>query len=359
MRSFAFLLLSGLLLAPALYAQSAPSPDGPPPTVAPSPEDAQPDQSVTTIRVNSNLVSFFFTAYDKRGALIPDLTKDDCQVLEDKKPQKIRNFTAEVNQPLTLGILLDTSGSQQNVLPLEQQSGSEFLRQILEKKDEAFLISFDVEVNLLEDYTNNAGQLSRAMNKAVINTAGGGGSGGIPGLGQGTIPTQGEPKGTLLYDAVVLASHDKLASETGRKALILLTDGGDQGSKYRIQDAIAAAQRANAIVYVILIADHNFYNGGNIMLGGYSGPQQMQRLADATGGRVINVGDNGKRLEQAFNEIQDELRTQYLLSYVPENKNFDGRYRAVSVQCSQAGKKLSVQARKGYYAVAADDSGDQ
>jgi VWFA-related protein len=359
MRRLGFFLLPAFLLVPALHAQSAPSPDGPPPAVAPSPEDAQPDQSVTTIRVNSNLVSFYFTAYDKRGALIPDLTKTDCQVLEDKKPQKIRDFSAEVNQPLTLGILLDTSGSQQTVLPLEQQAGSEFLHQILETKDEAFLISFDVDVNLLEDYTNNAGELSRAMDKAVINTGAGNGSFGVPGLGQGTIPTQGAPKGTLLYDAVVLAAHDKLSSETGRKAMILLTDGEDEGSKYRIQDAIEAAQRANAIVYVILLADHRFYNGGNIMLGGYTGDQQMRRLTDATGGRVINVGNDGKRLQQAFNEIQDELRTQYLLSYVPENKNFDGRYRAVSLQCTQGGQKVNIQARKGYYAVPADDDSNQ
>jgi VWFA-related protein len=359
MRRFAFLLLPAFLLVPALHAQSAPSPDGPPPTVAPSPEDAQPDQSVTTIRVNSNLVSFYFTAYDKRGALIPDLAKNDCEVTEDKKPQKIRNFNAEVNQPLTLGILLDTSGSQQNVLQLEQQAGSEFLHQILEKKDEAFLISFDIDTNLMEDYTNNAGELSRAMNQAVINTGAGNGSFGVPGLGQGTIPTQGAPKGTVLYDAVVLASHDKLSSETGRKALILLTDGQDEGSKYRIQDAIEAAQRANTIVYVILVADHSFYNGGNIMLGGYDGARQMSRLTEATGGRVITVGNNGKKLQQAFNEIQDELRTQYLLSYVPENKNFDGRYRAVNIDCSRGGKKLKIQARKGYYAVPADDSADQ
>ena len=359
MRRFALLLLSALLFAPALRAQSAPSPDGPPPTVAPSPDDAQPDQSVATFRVNSNLVSFYFTAYDKRGALIPDLAKDDCQVTEDKKPQKIRNFSAEVNQPLTLGILLDTSGSQQSVLPLEQQAGSDFLHQILEKKDEAFLISFDIDVNLMEDYTNNPGELSRAMNKAVINTGAGNGSFGVPGLGQGTIPTQGAPKGTLLYDAVVLASHDKLSAETGRKAMILLTDGQDEGSKYRIQDAIEAAQRANAIVYVILVADHSFYNGGNIMLGGYNGAEMMRRLTEATGGRVIQVGNNGRKLQQAFNEIQDELRTQYLLSYIPENKNFDGRYRAVNIQCSQTGKKLNIQARKGYYAVPADDTPDQ
>ncbi len=349
-------ILSLLLLAPALYAQSAPSPDAPPVSTAPPPDDAQTGQPVTTLRVNSNLVSLYFTVRDKHGALIPNLTREDCQVLEDKKPQKIRNFNAEANQPLTLGILLDTSGSQMNVLPLEQQAGSAFLHSVLREKDEAFLISFDVDVDLLEDYSNNAGTLSRAMNKAVINTAGGNGSAGIPGLGQGTIPTQGAPKGTLLYDAVDLASNDKLRQETGRKAMILLTDGEDQGSKYRVQDAIEAAQKANSIVYVILIADRGFYSGGSIMLGGYTGDAQMRRMTEATGGRVIDVGNNGKKLQAAFDQIEEELRTQYVISYIPGNTNFDGKYRAVDVQCK--GDGLKVQARKGYYAVPQDDGAD-
>ncbi len=354
MHRLAFTLLPLLWLAPALRAQSAPSPDAPPVSTAPAPaEDAPSGAPVTTLRVNSNLVSIYFTVRDKHGALIPNLTRDDCRVLEDKKEQKIRNFEAKADQPLTLGMLLDTSGSQQNVLPLEQQSGSTFLREVLKPKDEAFLISFDVDVDLLEDYTNNAGVLSRAMNKAVINTAAGNGSAGIPGLGQGTIPTQGAPKGTLLYDAVYLASGDKLRQETGRKAMILLTDGEDEGSKYRVQDAIEAAQKANAIVYVILIADRGFYSGGGIMLGGYTGDAQMRRMTEATGGRVIDVGNNGKRLEDAFGQIEDELRTQYVASYVPQNSDFDGRYRAIEVQCK--GDGLRVQARKGYYAVPASE----
>ena len=344
--------LSLVLFAPALLAQSAPSPDAPPVSTAPE-DDAQSSQPVTTLRVNSNLVSLYFTVRDKHGGLDPTLTRDDCQVLEDKKVQKIRNFTAEANQPLTLGILLDTSGSQMNVLPLEQEAGSAFLHSVLRDKDEAFLISFDVDVDLLEDYTNNAGQLSRAMNKAQINTAAGNGAAGIPGLGQGTIPTQGAPKGTLLYDAVNLASNDKLRQETGRKAMILLTDGEDEGSKYRIQDAIEAAQKANAIVYVILIADRGFYSGGSIMLGGYSGDMLMRRMTEATGGRVIDVGNNGKKLQAAFDQIEDELRTQYVISYVPQNTDFDGKYRAVDIQCK--GDGLKVQARKGYYAEPQDD----
>lgn len=356
MRRLGLSLLSLLLFAPLVHAQSAPSPDAPPVSTAPPPDDTtQTGAPVTTLRVNSNLVSLYFTVRDKHGALIPNLTRDDCRVLEDKKEQKVRNFEARADQPLTLGMLLDTSGSQQNVLPLEQQTGSAFLHRILRDKDEAFLISFDVDVNLLEDYTNNAGTLSRAMNKAEINTAAGNGAAGIPGLGQGTIPTQGAPKGTLLYDAVYLSSGDKLRQETGRKAEILLTDGEDQGSKYRVQDAIEAAQKANAIVYVILIADRSFYSGGSIMLGGYSGDAQMRKMTEATGGRVIDVGNNGKKLEAAFQQIEDELRTQYVISYVPMNTDFDGKYRAVEIQCK--GDGLKVQARKGYYAMPqADDA---
>ena len=353
--SFALPTLALLLAcAPALRAQSAPSPDAPPVSTVPPPaDDAQGSAPVATLRVNSNLVSLYFTVHDKHGTLIPNLTRDECDVFEDKKQQKIRNFEARADQPLTLGILLDTSGSQQNVLPLEQSTGSNFLKQVLGAKDEAFLISFDVDVSLLEDYTNNAAQLSRAMDKAQINTAAGNGAGGIPGLGQGTIPTQGAPKGTLLFDAVYLASHDKLRQETGRKAMILLTDGGDQGSKYRIQDAIEEAQKANAIIYVILIADRGFYSGGSIMLGGYNGDQLMRRMAEETGGRVIDVGNNGKKLEAAFDQIEQELRTQYVASYVPLNTDFDGKYRTVNIQCK--GDGLKVQSRKGYYAVAQDE----
>jgi VWFA-related protein len=344
-----------LLFLPPLRAQSAPSPDAPPVSTAPPPQDdTQSGAPVTTLRVNSNLVSVYFTVRDRHGALIPDLAQSDCQVLEDHKPQKIRNFAAETNQPLTLGMMLDTSGSQMNVLPLEQQSGSTFLHEVLEKKDEAFLISFDVDVDLLEDFTNNAGQLSRAMDKAQINTAAGNGGFGVPGLGQGTIPTQGAPKGTLLYDAVVLASNDKLRAETGRKAMILLTDGGDQGSKYRLQDAISAAQKANSIVYVILIADRGFYSGRGIMLGGDTGEAAMRRMAEATGGRVIDVGNNGQKLDAAFQQIEDELRTQYVISYVPQNTDFNGKYRALDVQCK--GDGLKVQAQKGYYATQQDNS---
>jgi VWFA-related protein len=326
-------------------AQSAPSPDAPPQSTIPDTPDTE-EAPAATLRVNVNLVSLYFTVRDKHNGLVSTLTKKDCNILEDKQQQNIKNFSSEADLPLTLGILLDTSGSQQNVLPLEQQAGGNFLRSILRQKDEAFLVTFDVGVNLEQDFTNNANQIIRAMDKAEINTAGGNGAYGVPGIGQGPVPTQGAPKGTLLYDAVAQVSNDKIRAETGRKALILLTDGEDEGSVTKPAQAIEAAQKANAIIYVILIADRPFYGYGPF---GYTGDMQMKKLTEETGGRVINVGNNGKKMEEAFAQIEQELRTQYLASYTPTNTKLDGGYRKLDVSCQ--GDGLKVQARKGYYAV--------
>lgn len=344
---FASLLLCLPLLSGRAWAQLAPSPDAPPVSnVPPQPDD---DQSVATFKLQVSLVDLFFTVTDKSHQLVPHLSKADCSVTEDKEPQTWKTFTAENDLPLTLGILLDTSGSQQNVLPLEQQAASEFLQQVLRKKDEAFALSFDVNVDLLQDFTNNAHLLARALDKAEINTAGGNGAAGIPGLGGGTVPTVGDPKGTLLYDAVYQTSRDKLAEETGRKAMIILTDGEDEGSRTKIQDAVAAAQRSNSIVYIILIADTGFYGGFNL---GYSGYSAAHKLADETGGRVINVGNNGKKLQAAFQQIEDELRTQYVGTYTPTNKKIDGTFRHIAVNC---GEGFHVQVKRGYFAPTAGD----
>jgi VWFA-related protein len=290
---------------------------------------------VATFKVNVNLVDVFFTVKDKAGNLVPHLTREDCAVSEDKVPQKLKNFVAETNQPLTLGILLDTSGSQMRVLPLEQQVGSQFLERILRKKDEAFLLSFDVNVDILQDYTSSARQLSRAMDKAQINA-------GVS-FGASPVPTPGGPRGTVLYDAVYLASNEKMNQESGRKAMILLTDGEDEGSRSKIGEAISAAQRSNVLVYVILIADRGFYGGW-----GYSGFSAMKKMTEETGGRLIDVGNNGNKLEAAFQQIEDELRTQYVASYTPINTKLDGSFRHLAVECHGDGMK--VQVRKGYFA---------
>ncbi len=299
------------------------------------------DQSTETLKVRVNVVQLFFNVKDKKGALIPNQKKEDFEILEDGKPQTIKYFTAESNLPLTLGILIDSSGSQMRVLEMEKEVGGAFLSQILRDKDEAFVIDFDVNVDLLQDFTNDVHRLKAALNKARVNTGGGGGS--LPGLGGGPIPT-GTPRGTLLYDAVYLAAHDQLAHEVGRKAMILLTDGEDQGSQLRIRDAIEAAQKSDSIVYVILIADRGFYGGF-----GYSGDSEMKKLAGETGGRMIEVGNKVDKLKEAFDQIANELRSQYNLGYTPTNSTQDGSFRKLELRSKQGYK---IQTRSGYYAIA-------
>src|SRR5260370_9870194 len=234
-------------LASVLHAQEAPSPGGPPPASKAEPQPVDIGD-LQTLKVNVNLVNVYFSVRDKAG-YITNLHKDDCSILEDKVPQKTKNFTQEKNLPLTIGILLDTSGSQMNVLPRDQTSGAEFIKDVLTPKDEAFLISFDINVNLLADYTNSPREIKRAIDSAQINT----------GAGTGSVTGNGNPRGTLLYDAVYLAAHDKLRQEAGRKILVMLTDGGDQGSQETLKTATEAPQKANPILYVILIADRRFY----------------------------------------------------------------------------------------------------
>ena len=332
------LAAAGLLFcgAPVLYAQDAPSPMGPPPASNAPPPDTEALATGQTLRVRVNLVNTYFSARDK-GGFLTGLHKDDCEITENKEPQTIKNFTQEKSLPLTIGLLLDTSGSQQNVLPLEQESGAEFLKSVLTTKDEAFLISFDINVDLLSDYTNSSRELTRALNKAQINT----------GAGTGSVTGNVTPKGTLLYDAVYLATHEKLHDEAGRKVIVMLTDGGDQGSQVKLKEAIESAQKANAIIYVILISDYGGFGMGGYTFGNPAG--DMDRLTRETGGRVINIGHNAKKLDEAFAQISDELRTQYLVSYTPKNPDFDGTFRNIAITC---GKDVKVQARKGYFAVA-------
>lgn len=305
-------------------------------------QDQSQDQSLETLKVNVDVVQLFFNVKDKKGALIPNLTKDAFDIFEDGKPQTIKYFAAESNLPLTLGILIDSSGSQARVLDMEKEVGGSFLNEILRDKDLAFVLSFDVNVDLLQDFTSSTRRLRQALNSARINTGGGSGA-GIPGMGGGPVPTA-NPRGTLLYDAVYLAGHDELAQQVGRKAMILLTDGEDQGSQLRIKDAIEAAQKSDSIVYVLLCADRGFYG-----FGGYSGEGEMKKLTQETGGRVIEVGNKFEKLKEAFDQIARELRSQYNIGYTPINKAKDGTFRKVEIR-SKGGYK--IQARSGYYAIA-------
>src|ERR1700757_2150235 len=335
-RVLSLLAVLMMLAARGGLAQSA-SQQGKQPATSQQSDEQKPTE---TLKVNVNVVQLFFNVKDKHGALIPNLKKDDFSIAEDSKPQTIKYFTAESNLPLTIGMMIDSSGSQRNVIDMEKEGGGAFLRQVLPDKDEAFVISFDITVDLLQDFTRDVHRLQAALNKAKVNVDYS--SGGIPGMGGGPVPQRGNSPGTLLYDAVYLSSHDMLSKEVGRKAMILLTDGQDEGSRLKIRDAIEAAQKADAIVYVLLCADRGFYGGF-----GYSGESDMRKLTEQTGGRVINVGNKFDKLKEAFDQVAAELRSQYNIGYTPTNAKLDGSYRKLEIKAKQGYK---IQSRAGYYA---------
>ncbi len=281
------------------------------------------------IRVEVSLVNLFVTVRDKHKAIVTGLMKDDFQVYEDGQPQEINNFSSESNLPITLGILLDTSGSESYMLSAEQSAGSRFLARVLRKGDLAMVMSFDTDVDLLADFTDDRARLNRAINRATINVPGGGSI-----IAQGPLPSSGGG-GTNFYDAVYLAAHDKLADEAGRKAIVILTDAEDTGSKMRMQDAIEVAQRTDTVVHILLVAQD----------GGDEGV--ARKMTDETGGRTIVVRSE-KNLEQAFDEISEELRNQYVISYSSTNKAHDGTYRKIKMDMKN--KEYSALTRRGYYA---------
>jgi VWFA-related protein len=338
-----FLIVLACCFTAQARAQLAPTPDASPGSTASSAPPGGSNSSIAaeapTIRVFTNLVDLYFVVRDGHGRFVPDLKSRDCQIEEDDVPQRLEHFTPKSDLPLTMGILLDTSLSEQRMLMAEQQTGGAFLQRILRPRDEAFLISFDVDATLLADFTNSAPTLSRALDSAQVNSNTGN-------YATNTIPSIGKPRGTLLYDAVYLAANEKLRPETGRKALVLLTDGEDEGSQKTLDEAIEAAQKANAIVYVLLIRDVGI--GGMLENPGLA---PMRRLTQATGGRVFAIGADRKKMQAAFDQIDQELRSQYQAAYTPTNAARDGKYRRIRVTCQQAGQGLHVQARQGYYAL--------
>jgi VWFA-related protein len=304
----------------------------------PKPPQQEPPESSQTLKVQTNLVNVFVTARDKHNGIIADLTKDDFKVYEDGQEQKVAYWDKEANMPITLGILIDTSGSMQNILDAEQDTASRFVHEIMRKRDEAMVVSFDFDLNLLADFTQDTAVLERAIRRTRINAVS---SGGV--VTPSTVP-MGQNGGTDLYDAVYAACHDELASEAGRKAIILLTDAEDTGSKLTLQDSIEAAQRTDAVIHVLRLSDEPFYMGLGI---GYSGASVARKMAEDTGGREIEVRSE-KSLEKAFDLISEELRSQYVIGYYPTNTKRDGTFRKIKVEVSRPDVKLL--ARKGYYA---------
>ena len=292
-------------------------------------EPSQEPPQGPALKRTVSLVNLFATVRDKNKRIVGDLKQEDFKVFEDNQEQKIAFFSKEVTMPITLGLLIDTSGSEQNRLGAEQEAASRFLERVMKKGDMAMVISFDLDVDLLADFTEDRAQIERAIGKARIGAV----SGGV--VTPGTIPSnQG---GTHFYDAVYLACHDMLATEAGRKALVIITDAEDQGSKLRVEEAIESAQRTDTVVHVLLVHDPGFSWR----------PDVAKKLSEETGGRTIEVSSE-KRLNEAFDQISEELRSQYTLGYYPSNTSKDGQFRKVKVETSNKDYKLLT--RKGYYA---------
>jgi VWFA-related protein len=291
-----------------------------------------------TLKVDVDVVSILASVRDKKNALMPSLQKEDFTVLEDGKPQTIKYFTKETDLPLTIGLLIDVSRSQENLIDIERRAATQFFTQVLRKKDMAFLISFGEECELLQDYTGSPRLLTEGMSQLRV-------SGGVGGLHPGPVPTISQPRGTVLWDAVYLAANEKLKGEVGRKVIVVITDGVDQGSRMTRNQAIEAAQKSDAVIYSIEYEDPRFHS----MFGfGASGDGDLRKISDETGGHVYKV-DRKNTLDQVFKELQDEMRSQYSIGYTPTNEAKDGGYRKLEIRT--ANKDMKVQARKGYYAV--------
>jgi VWFA-related protein len=318
-----------------------------------------------TFSSNVKVVNVLATVREKNGNIVHHLTKDDFLLHEDGRPQQIRYFSQDTDLPLTIGLLVDTSLSQQNVLAEERAASHAFLNNMLRDQrlladgsssqaDRAFVIQFDFEVELLQDVTSSRRELEAALDELTIPAADrrwgrarGGRSGGrrMPtGGGRG-----GTGIGTLLYDAVYLGAREVMSPQSGRKALIILSDGEDHGSKLSLEEGVEAAQRADTIIYTILFTDDD--DGFVIRLGGRrsgrEGKKVLQEMAKATGGRAFEVSRR-MTIRQIYAQIEEELRNQYSLGYSSDRPDAGEGYRKISVTTRR--KDLQVQARDGYYA---------
>jgi len=341
----------------------------------------------TTMKVNVKVVTMPVTVRDKHGAIVPNLTKDEFTLTEDGRPQTIKYFNHDTNLPLNLGLLVDTSMSQRKVLDDERTASQHFLDQMLtDAKDKAFLIQFDREVDLLEDLTSDKNKLRAAMDQIGAPQFQRGGSnddssGGDSGQGSSGHRYGG---GTLLYDSIYLASNEVLKQPQGRKAIVLLTDGVDRGSKESLNGAIEAAQRADTVVYAIYYKGEEGHSSGGNPGGGYPGgghhggggypgggypgggypgggrggqrPQQQESHVDGkkileqicaqTGGRVFEVTKK-ETADQIYTTIAEEMRSQYMLGYTPDKQSSDSGYHKIALTATK--KDLTVQTREGYY----------
>lgn len=315
-------------------------------------------QDEEVIRSEVKVVNVLTSVRDAKGRVMPDLEVDDFVLKDNGKPQKIQYFATQSDLPLTLGLLIDTSNSQRAVLSEERDGSRQFIQQVLrEEKDLSFLIRFDQDVELLADLTGSKAKLSEALNDAVLPAERRQrndfaryqfprGRRRVPGGGQ---PRQSQGAGTVLFDAVLLASEEVLGKREGRKALILLSDGMDFGSKTSEQNAVEAAQRADAIVYAIRYADPRIAQAlrrhplARIRVP--DGKKVLESMCAATGGASYEL-EPGK-LNEIFRQIEEDLRNQYSLGFTPDPPAKPGEFRKLELQVKFKGAK--ARTREGYY----------
>lgn len=351
----------------------------------------QAEQAPQTPQFSSNVkvVNVFATVRDKQGQIVKNLTKEDFVLEEDGRPQTIRYFSQQSDLPLTLGLLVDTSGSERRMLGTERDASYTFLQQVLRPdRDKAFLIHFDHDVELLQDLTSSREKLEKALDllnqpqwgnsgnnqggpngNGSANGGGGGGWGANGGGGRHGRGAGGQHGGTAFYDAIYLASDDVLQKQTGRKAVIMLTDGEDNASKVSLEEAIRTAQRSDTLGYSVRIADeqgssfgppigmgrHGGFGGGPYGGGGGGrqgmnrpdGKKILQQISKETGGAYFEVNKK-KTVDQIYSEIEEDLRNQYSIGYSSDRPDTESGYRKIQLTVKQKG--LTVQARDGYYA---------
>ena len=288
-------------------------------------------QDAPTFSTVVKVVNVFATVRTKTGGIIHDLGKDEFSLAENGRPQAIRFFSQESDLPLTIGLMVDTSMSQEKVLDAERGASFRFLDQVLrEKKDEVFIMQFDMAIRLRQDLTSSRRALNESL--AYVDT---------PSRRELYMPSD---KGTVLYDAVLEAANGVMRTRTGRKALIVLSDGVDEGSENTLSAAIEAAQRSDTLVYSILFADPHFYGG----FGSHgNGKDALMRLAKQTGGSFFEVGKK-RSIDDIFQVIEQELRSEYSIGFVSDEPIRNSEFRTLQLTVKQ--KDLVVHARDKYWA---------
>ena len=345
-----FLLLCAGLASRSLFAKNEFT-QGATPSASPSPtphREELPQDSDEVVKFDTNLTNIFFTAADKNKRFINTLTAEDIRVLEDGQPQEIFTFQQNIDLPLSIAILIDTSASEERTLPDEKDAARAFLENLLRpNKDESAIVSFTGETTLEQGFTGNLERLRRAIDRVEFIPPSGYIGGGV--VVNGTPPISGTNQSlagsTAIWDAVWATSEELMTSsaENTRRAIILLTDGVDTSSRMRMHEAISRAQKADALIYAIGIGDRYTFNVDE---------GSLRKIADQTGGRAY-FPKHERDLREAFDQIQRDLREQYLVAYSPRNKARDGSYRKIEIQVVNPNLKqqnLKLNYRSGYFA---------